>query len=606
MTKGQLEIHSENILPIIKKWLYSEKEIFVRELISNSCDAIQKLKLLQNEEVTDSFQIDVTIDKEKGTLTFSDNGIGMTDEEVTKYIAQIAFSGAEDFIQQYEKTSDKETFIGHFGLGFYSSYMVADTVEIETLSYKKEADPVRWVCDGGTEYTLEKGSRQERGTSIILHISEESKELLEEPHLKKILLTYCEYLPYPITFNGTRINEKEPLWVKPAHELKKEDYIEFYRHLYPMQEDPIFWVHLTVDYPFHLKGILYFPKMGPEYRKPESSIKLFCNRVFVSDNCKDILPEFLLPLKGILDSPDIPLNVSRSYLQVDRTVRQLSTHITKKVADALVQLKKTDKEFFFSHYKELSLILKIGSIENDKFYDRIKECLLMEKLDGGWMSAKEYLDEVGSKTDGKIYYCSAPPATAIRKAFEEKEIPILLLTHAIDTYLLGRIEAKEEGITFARVDSEVSSVLHDESREKTIVDESGQTEAGKMANSFGDLLENKEIQVEAKSLQSDSLPALITLDENERRVREYMRLNSGGSLDLPNRKTLVLNSNSPLVQAVLSIKEKDPALAKELAEEIVELTLMKQSELAFESLAPFAERTSQLLEKLLQFQQDPS
>lgn len=336
MAKQHLQIHSENILPIIKKWLYSDKDIFLRELISNSCDAIYKVKLLQDRgeipvEENNEFRIDVKSDKDKKTLTISDNGVGMTEEEVEKYIAQIAFSGAEDFLSKYQTNQEQDQFIGHFGLGFYSSYMVSSQVDVETLSYRPGSEPVFWSCDGSAEYTIEKGSRQTRGTDIILHVDADSEEYLEKNRLKEILHHYCDFLPYPIYLDGERINTQEPLWVKSPSSCTDQEYLDFYRHLYPGEEDPLFWVHLNVDYPFHLKGILFFPKLRRDYETEKNTVKLFCNRVFVSDNCKDVIPNYLMALRGVIDSPDIPLNVSRSYLQMDRTVKQLGSHISKKI-----------------------------------------------------------------------------------------------------------------------------------------------------------------------------------------------------------------------------------------------------------------------------------
>ena len=342
MATGTLKIHTENILPIIKKWLYSDKDIFIRELVSNACDAIHKCKVLREHgEFTGSdidFRIDLTVDKTAKTLTFTDNGIGMTAEEVEKYIAQVAFSGAEEFAGKYRSQNEKDQIIGHFGLGFYSAYMVSSTVTIDTLSYRDHSEPALWSCDGSTAYTLDKGSRTDRGTSITLFIDKDNEEFLEEGKLRTILNHYCAFLPVPIYLNGSHINKKEPLWLKNSADCTDQDYLEFYRALYPLEPDPIFWIHLNVDYPFHLKGILYFPKINRQFDFGQNTIKLFCNRVFVSDNCKDLIPDYLMVLRGAIDSPDIPLNVSRSTLQMDRTVRQLSSHISRKVSDRLSSL----------------------------------------------------------------------------------------------------------------------------------------------------------------------------------------------------------------------------------------------------------------------------
>lgn len=402
MVQGTIKIHSENILPIIKKWLYSEKDIFVRELVSNACDAISKFRTLC-ENPSEPLQIDISIDKEKRTLTFSDNGIGMTAEEVEKYIAQIAFSGAEEFIQKYQTNKEEDQIIGHFGLGFYSAYMVADQVEIETRSYQKEAQAAYWCCNGSSNYTLEEGKRSERGTQIVLSLSKDEDEYLDVSRMRAILNHYCSFLPYPIYLNGSPINEKPPLWMKPATECTDKEYLDFYRHLFPYREDPLFWVHLQVDYPFHLKGILYFPKISQESDLKKESIKLFCNRVFVSDQCKDLLPDFLMILRGAIDSPDIPLNVSRSHLQMDRTVKQLGAHIAKKIADRLLALYQSEKERFLSYWEDIETIIKFGTLQDEKFYERAKEFLIYKNSHQEWTTLENYTER---HPEQPIYYAS--------------------------------------------------------------------------------------------------------------------------------------------------------------------------------------------------------
>src|SRR5579872_1006440 len=368
MVQGNLKIHTENILPIIKKWLYSEKDIFVRELVSNACDALNKVKILRDcgeAQVKDEeLRIDLHIDKKARTLKISDTGIGMSADEVEKYIAQVAFSGAEEFLGKYKTENEKEQIIGHFGLGFYSAYMVAEKVEIDTLSYREGAQPVFWSCDGSSSYAMEEGTRKERGTDITLFIDKEGDEFLEEARLRQILLRFCAFLPFPIHLNGTRINDKEPLWIKPASQCTDKEYLEFFRQLYPMEPDPIFWVHLHVDFPFNIKRILYFPQVNRRFDWNQSSIKLFCNRVFVSDNCKDLIPDYLMILRGAIDSPDIPLNVSRSYLQMDRTVRQLAQHIAKKIADRLAALHLHERDKFIQSWNDVEMIVKLGILQD--------------------------------------------------------------------------------------------------------------------------------------------------------------------------------------------------------------------------------------------------
>jgi molecular chaperone HtpG len=604
MTTGKLKIHSENILPIIKKWLYSDRDIFTRELISNANDAIHKLKILrdkgQAEAKDEEFRIDIAIDKEAKTLTFSDTGIGMDAEEVEKYIAQIAFSGAEDFVEKYQTQNEQDQFIGHFGLGFYSAYMVADKVEIQTLSYKPDAKPVHWQCDGSPEYTLETGTREKRGTDIILHISSDNEDFLDASHLRQILKQYCEYLPHPIFLNDERLNEKEPLWMKSPSELTDNDYLEFYRHLYPMQEDPLFWVHLNVDYPFHLKGILYFPKLQKNIDLSKSSIKLFCNRVFVSDNCKDVIPEFLLPLRGAIDSPDIPLNVSRSYLQTDRTVRQLSSHISKKVADSLIHLYRNNRDKFLSCWNDLSVVVKIGAVENEKFYQKVKECLIWKKADKEWTTIEDYLELNKDKTNNKILYTiDAGQNTHLTDVYKQKGIDVLIADHPVDPYLINFLEQHIAPAAFKRLDSEIDETLIDKEREKTVLDSDGKTEAARLAEFIKSQLDEENIEVQAKSLAADQIPGIITMDENQRRLRDYMRaVDPSHQTHLMDKRTFVVNTNNPLIASIQKMNGKNPELAKDLVRQVLDLALLSQKEMDADSFSLFIQRSSRILEKL--------
>ena len=379
MRQNNLSIHSENILPIIKKWLYSDKDIFLRELVSNACDALNKVRIILGD--VGEFKVSISIDAKGRTITVADTGIGMSEEEVEKYIAQIAFSGAEEFVEKYKSQTEKDPIIGHFGLGFYSAYMVAAKVEIDTLSYLPDAKPVFWSCDGSSSYSIGAGKRESRGTQITLQIDEQSSEYLEESKLRELLHRHCSFMPFPIDLNGKALGNQEPLWLKSPNECTEKEYLTFYRQLFPTDPEPIFWIHLNVDYPFHLQGILYFPKIHRKFDTNESAIKLFCNRVFVSDNCKDILPDFLMILRGAIDSPDIPLNVSRSYLQVDKNVRQLSSHISKKVSDKLNQLYKTDREKYIASWPDIEMIVKLGLLQDEKFYDKIKDILIWKTRD---------------------------------------------------------------------------------------------------------------------------------------------------------------------------------------------------------------------------------
>lgn len=607
MAKGSLEIHSENILPIIKKWLYSEKDIFIRELVSNACDAIQKVKILSDKgeaQALDSeYRIDIDINKEAKTLTFSDTGIGMDADEVKKYIAQIAFSGAEEFLQKYKSNDEKDQFIGHFGLGFYSAYMVADRVDIDTLSYKPGAEPAFWTCDGSSEYDLEKGTRTTRGTTITLHIGKEGEEFLDENHLKEILDHYCAFLPFPIYLNGEQINTKDPLWIKPPSECKDSDYIDFYRRLYPMAEDPLFWVHLNVDYPFHLKGILYFPKIKKDFDFKKNSVRLFCNRVFVSDNCKDIIPEYLMVLQGVIDSPDIPLNVSRSYLQMDRTVRQLGTHISKKVSDSLNTLYKNDRERFIKVWEDISLVIKLGAVQDEKFYDRVKDIIIWKDTDGNWTTVDEYLERNKDKTQNKIIYTTdANSHIPVLEMYRKKGIEVLTANHPIDNYLIHTIERKITPAAFQRIDANVDDHMVDKEREQVVLDEEGKTAAGRLAELVKKQMDNPQVEVEAKSLMTDSLPAFLVMDESQRRFRDYMMsMDPGGGpgkMHELHKKTLVVNTNSPLIQAIQSISDSKPELAKELVQEVYQLALLSHREMDPTILPEFIQRTNHVLEQL--------
>jgi len=604
MTKGSLKIHSENILPIIKKWLYSDKDIFVRELISNANDAIHKLKILHDRGEAsigeEPFRIDVSLNKENKTLTFSDNGIGMNAEEVEKYIAQIAFSGAEDFVEKYQTKKEGEAFIGHFGLGFYSSYMVSDKVEINTLSYKEGAKPVHWSCDGSPEYHLEEGKREKRGTDIILHISEEDNDFLEESHVKQILEKYCRFLPHPIYLNGSMINEKEPLWIKSPADCTDQDYIDFYRHLYPFSQEPLFWVHLNVDYPFHLKGILYFPKLQKGMDLNKSTIQLYCNRVFVADNCKDIVPEFLMPLHGVIDSPDIPLNVSRSYLQIDRTVRQLSGHISKKVADSLVNLYNNEKEKFLAGWEDISVVAKIGSIENEKFYQRVKPCLVWKSTQGEWITAEAYLEKNKEKTGDAIFYTSDESHQHhLLDLYKKQGIEVLIAGHPVDSYLVSFLERHLSPAKFKRIDSGHDHMI-DKEREKTVLDADGRTEAAKLADLIRSQLEVENLEVEAKSLSADHLPGILTTNEEERRMQETMRTISPQQNALPDaKKAFIVNTNNTLINALPKVHREDPELAKELVQEVYDLALLSQREMRGDQLNRFIIRSNELLSKLI-------
>jgi molecular chaperone HtpG len=602
MTRKKIQIHSENILPIIKKWLYSEKDIFVRELVSNACDAIYKLKILRDQgeaQANDAdLRIDIEIDKNARTLKFIDTGIGMDADEVQKYIAQIAFSGAEEFLSKYKSNKESEQVIGHFGLGFYSAYMAAENVEINTLSYKPDAKPVLWTCDGSSEYDIEPGTRSTRGTEITLHIDKDNDEYLDEYRLNHILHHYCDFLPYPIYLNGKQINIKEPLWLKSPSECSNDDYLEFYRHLYPMEEEPLFWVHLNVDYPFHLKGILYFPKIKREFDINKSTVKLYCNRVFVSDNCKDVIPNYLMILRGIIDSPDIPLNVSRSYLQMDRTVRQLGSHISKKVADSLSNLYATDRERFLKCWEDAAVIVKLGAVEDEKFYERVKDILIWKNIEGNWTTAEDYLERNREKTKDRIFYTRDEKHSHFLDIYRQRNIEVLCATHPIDAYLMQFLERKLTPVTFQRIDAEIDDHILDKTREKSVLDASGKTEATKLADLVRAKLNDEKIEVEAKSLAIDTIPGIVVIDEKQRRMREYLESvdpSAAAQMKALDKRTFVVNTNNTLMTAIQDLDASNPDLAKELVKQAYELSLLSQREMPPEILKDFITRSYAVL-----------
>ncbi len=611
MTKKALEIHSENILPIIKRWLYSDKDIFVRELVSNACDAIRKVKILrdqgavqdQAETNDEDFKIVIEINKTDKTLKFIDNGIGMDAEEVQKYIAQIAFSGAEDFVNKYQSNNEQDQFIGHFGLGFYSSYMVAQKVDVNTLSYKPDAESVLWSCDGSSEYEIEKGTRVTRGTEITLHIEKDSEEYLEEPKIKEILRHYCSFLPYPVYLGGELINSKQPLWIKPASECTKQDYLEFYRHLYPMEEEPLFWIHLNVDYPFHLQGILYFPKIRMNFDPDKNSVKLYCNRVFVSDNCKDVIPNYLMALRGVIDSPDIPLNVSRSYLQMDRTVRQLANHISKKVSDSLSSLYRNDKEQFLSSWIDVSQVVKLGVLEDEKFYERVKEFLVWKNTKGNYLTTEEYIENNKDKVKDKVFYTAdVSHAAHFLDIYLSKGIEVLCADSPIDPFLMQFLERKIPSTHFQRIDASIEDSILDKDKEHTILDSAGKTNATHLAEFIQRKLDNAKVKVEAKSLASSSLQGFVVIDENQRRMRDYLvrsnPQNAQNVMNMLSNVTYVINTNNPLMEAIQKIDVIDSSLATDLVKQSYELSLLAQREMTPEALNEFIQRNNKVLERL--------
>ena len=574
--KGNIGITTENIFPVIKKFLYSDHEIFLREIVSNAVDATQKLRTLsakgEFKGSLDDLKVSVNIDKEAGTLTVSDNGIGMTAEEIDRYINQIAFSGATDFLEKYK--DDAATIIGHFGLGFYSSFMVSSRVDIITRSYREGAEAVKWSCDGTPEFTLEPAEKAERGTDIVLHIDEENKDFLEKARVETLLNKYCRFLPVPVVFgkktewkDGTQVetaednvvNDTTPLWTKTPSTLTDEDYRNFYRELYPMQDEPLFWIHLNVDYPFNLTGVLYFPKIKNNLEIHRNKIQLFCNQVFVTDSVENIVPDFLTLLHGVIDSPDIPLNVSRSYLQSDANVKKISQYITKKVADRLSSLFKTDREQFEQKWDDLRLFIDYGMLSEEDFYDKAKNFALLKDVDNKYYTYEEYREAVKENQtdkDGRLVclYTSDPEAQyAYVEAAKAKGYNVLLLDGQLDAPLLNMLEQKWEKTSFARVDGDtLENLIRKADNTPTEADKQLRENLSGVFTAVLPKVEKAQFHVEASALGATSAPVLVTQSEYMRRMKEQARLQPGMSFygELPDAYSLVLNTDHPLVRSV--------------------------------------------------------
>lgn len=574
--KGNIGITTENIFPVIKKFLYSDHEIFLREIVSNAVDATQKLRTLsakgEFKGSLEDLKVSVKIDKEAGTLTVSDNGIGMTAEEIDRYINQIAFSGATDFLEKYK--DDAATIIGHFGLGFYSSFMVSSRVDIITRSYREGAEAVKWSCDGTPEFTLEPAEKAERGTDIVLHIDEENKDFLEKARVETLLNKYCRFLPVPVVFgkktewkDGTQVetaednvvNDTTPLWTKTPSTLTDEDYRNFYRELYPMQDEPLFWIHLNVDYPFNLTGVLYFPKIKNNLEIHRNKIQLFCNQVFVTDSVENIVPDFLTLLHGVIDSPDIPLNVSRSYLQSDANVKKISQYITKKVADRLSSLFKTDREQFEQKWDDLRLFIDYGMLSEEDFYDKAKNFALLKDVDNKYYTYEEYREAVKENQtdkDGRLVclYTSDPEAQyAYVEAAKAKGYNVLLLDGQLDAPLLNMLEQKWEKTSFARVDGDtLENLIRKADNTPTEADKQLRENLSGVFTAVLPKVEKAQFHVEASALGATSAPVLVTQSEYMRRMKEQARLQPGMSFygELPDAYSLVLNTDHPLVRSV--------------------------------------------------------
>ncbi|MGN8069999.1 molecular chaperone HtpG [Mucilaginibacter sp. 22184] len=624
--KGSISIHTENIFPIIKKFLYSDNEIFLRELVSNAVDATQKIKRLAslgqyNGELGD-LRVEVAFDKDKKTITISDNGLGMTAEEIKKYINQIAFSGATEFMEKFKEAKDANEIIGRFGLGFYSAFMVADKVEIQTLSYQDGAEPAYWVCDGSTEFEIGEGVLEERGTEITLYINSESEEFLSEHKLQEILDKYCKFLPVPIKF-GTKtdreddgvdeegkpkyievqhdniINETNPIWTKAPSELKDEDYLNFYKTLYPFSEDPLFWIHLNVDYPFNLTGVLYFPKLKNDFEVQKNKIKLFSRQVFITDEVKDIVPEFLMLLHGVIDSPDIPLNVSRSFLQADSNVKKINSYITKKVADKLSELFKADRKAYEEKWADIGLFVKYGMVSEDKFYDKAKDFVLVTNTKNENFTLPEYKDKVEAVQTDKdsqlVYIYTNDPAKqdAFIQSAGKKGYDVLVMNSPIDNHFISQLEQKLEKTSLKRVDADVADKLikKDDAPETVLTEE----QSTKVKDIFNKAINKPAYNVQIESLNPDELPVTVTMDEFMRRMKDMAAMGGGMSFygNMPDNYKVIVNGNHKLIGRIL--QEENEEVRAQLSKQAFDLALLSQGLLTGAELTEFVNRSVNLI-----------
>jgi len=660
LEKGQISIHTENIFPIIKKSLYTDHEIFLRELVSNGVDAIAKLKMVARTgeysgDVTNP-EIEIKIDKDNETLSITDNGIGMTVDEIKKYINQVAFSSAEEFIEKY-KGSENDAIIGHFGLGFYSSFMVAKKVEIDTFSYQEGAKAVHWSCDGSPEFELSDSTRTERGTTITLTLQDEEKEYLESTRIKQLIKTYCDFMPVPIKFEDEEVNKHKAIWRESTQNVTQEDYLELYRHLYPFQEEPLLWVHLNTDYPFIVNGILYFPKLKPDVDVTQGNIKLFCNQVFVTDHCEEIIPKFLMPLRGVIDSTDIPLNVSRSSLLSNRTVRRIADYIAKKVGDRLKELYRDERDKYITGWQDVGTFVKFGALNDDKFKKQVEDIIIFRttaQLNQGetteteakpavevqaegedvwqevtpenseakntdaqgfyYTTLKEYLERNKESHENRVYYCTEPASQATYVDLHKNQgLEVLFLDSFIDTHFISFLEREYQDVKFSRVDSDLDETLIDKENQSEIVDPTtNKTRSELIKELFEKALNKPKVNVRATALKSEDAkttpPAMVLLPEAMRRLRDMTALLQQEKTDFPEDHVLLVNTAHPLIQNLSSISQgsiiqgggESPSaeLAKEICHHVYDLALMAQKGFDAEGMKDFVERSNEVLTKL--------
>ena len=662
--KGSLSISSENIFPVIKKWLYSDHDIFYRELISNGCDAITKLKKLElmgeYEKPEDfEYKIQVTVNPNEKTITFTDNGLGMTEEEVDEYINQIAFSGAQDFLNKYKDKANEDQIIGHFGLGFYSAFMVADKVTIDSRSYKQDAKPVHWESEGGTEFEMGEGTREEQGTTIVLYLNEDSTEFSNEYRAREVIEKYCGFMPVPIFLNNAAegpqyetiekdqltdkdtiietiveeakteekenengeketvevspakekykilkrpvaLNDVSPLWNKHPNECTEEEYKAFYRKVFMDYKEPLFWIHLNMDYPFNLKGILYFPKINTEYDSLEGTIKLYNNQVFIADNIKEVIPEFLMLLKGVIDCPDLPLNVSRSALQNDGFVKKISDYITKKVADKLSGMCKTDRENYEKYWDDISPFIKFGCLKDEKFEEKMKDYILFKDLDGKYLTLQDCLDNAKEKHENVIYYVTdEKEQSQYINMFRKEGLDAVYMGHSIDSPFIGQLEQKHEGLKFLRIDADVTDTFKEEVKEEDA--ETFKADAQKLTDTFKKALANDKLEIKVEKLKDGQLASMITVSEENRRMQDMMKMYNMYGMD-PSMfgsvgETLVLNANNKLVQYVLAHEEGD--LTEKICRQLYDMASLSHGSLTPERMTQFIARSNEIMMEMV-------
>ncbi|MGD1805921.1 molecular chaperone HtpG [Dapis sp. BLCC M126] len=660
LEKGKISIHTENIFPIIKKSLYTDHEIFLRELVSNGVDAIAKLKMVARTgeysgDITTP-EIEIKIDKDNQTLSITDNGIGMTGDEIKKYINQVAFSSAEEFIEKY-KGSENDAIIGHFGLGFYSSFMVAKKVEIDTLSYQEGSEAIHWSCDGSPEFEISDSTRTERGTTITLTLQDEEKEYLESTRIQQLIKTYCDFMPVPIKFEGEEVNKHKAIWRESTQNVTQEDYLELYRHLYPFQEEPLLWVHLNTDYPFIVNGILYFPKLKPDVDVTQGNIKLFCNQVFVTDHCEEIIPKFLMPLRGVIDSTDIPLNVSRSSLLSNRTVRRIADYIAKKVGDRLKELYRDERDKYISGWQDVGTFVKFGALNDDKFKKQVEDIVIYRTTaqlnqsetteteakpavevqaegEDVWQEVtpenyeakntdekgfyyttlKEYLERNKERHENRVYYCTEPASQATYVELHKNQgLEVLFLDSFIDTHFISFLEREYQDVKFSRVDSDLDETLIDKENQSEIVDPTtNKTRSEQIKELFEKALDKPKVNIKAQALKSEDAkatpPAMVLLPEAMRRLRDMTAMLQQEKTEFPEDHVLLVNTAHPLIQNLANIGQggiiqgsgESPSaeLAKEICHHVYDLALMAQKGFDAEGMKDFVERSNEVLTKL--------